>query len=360
MALASARLSTSRFLMGGLLALSVMPAMAEPPEEGPFTYELYLSLRMQAESVRPDNTDALSDYRGLRDAFSRVGVNAQYAFDDDTAVFAQLEIPFDAANIRFRDSYDQGGLGRENRENLRVARLGLSSRLGTLVAGQQWMPYYNAILFPVDQFSTFYSGFASYTTFRVKETLAYESPDLNGFSFGGSYSSAAGNSRSPSRIEDRRMQAVASYQYDNTRLAVGIDDRGNGQGFDDKIYGATLSHNQGPWGLALKYEVTETDNPNSFFGDGAEAFNVYGSYTAGKNRYKLMLADVERYGEAVIHAGIDHQFNDDLTLFAEFYQEQETAALTCKKCGLDGFDAAAGGGKVIAIGFRYTLSSNSN
>ena len=76
----------------------------------------------------------------------------------------------------------------------------------------------------------------------------------------------------------------------------------------------------------------------------------------GSRLLKLMLADVESYGEAVIHAGIDHQYNDNLTLFAEFYQEQETAALTCKQCGLDGFDAAAGGGKVIAVGFRYNLS----
>ncbi|HET8808047.1 MAG TPA: porin [Methylophaga sp.] len=358
MALASARLSTSKLLVSSLMALSISPVMAEEESENnPFSYELYLSLRMQAESVQPDNTAALDDYRGLRDAFSRVGVNAQYAFDKDTALFAQLEIPFDAANIRFRDSYDQGGLGRDDRESLRVARLGLSSTMGTLVAGQQWMPYYNAILFPVDQFSTLYSGFASYTTFRVKETLAYQSPILNGFSFGGSYSSAAGNARSPSRIDDRRIQTVASYQLDNTRLSIGMDDRGNARGFEDKIYGATISHNRGPWNLALKYEVTDTDNPNSFFGDGAEAVNIYASYRHGDNVFKLMTANVESYGEAIIHAGIDHHFNDELTLFAEFYQEQETAALTCKKCGLDGFNAAASGGKVIAVGFRYSLSS---
>lgn len=356
MALASARFSTTRLIMSSLFILTAAPVAADPQQTGPFSYELYLSLRMQAESVRPDNTSALSDYRGLRDAFSRVGVNAQYAFDADTALFAQLEIPFDSANVRFRDSYDQGGLGRDNAEDQRVARLGLSSRFGTLVAGQQWMPYYNAITFPVDQFSTFYSGFATYTTFRVKETIAYESPVLNGFSFGGSYSSQAGNARSPSRIEDRRIQAVASYQSGNSRLSVGMDDRGNAAGFDDKIYGATLSHNQGPWGLALKYEVTDTDNPNSFYGDGAEAFNIFGSYRLGDNLLKLMLADVESYGEAVIHAGVDHEYNDNLTLFAEFYQEQETAALTCKQCGLDGFNAAAGGGKVFAVGFRYNLS----
>ena len=126
MAFASARFSTTRLLVSSLLVLSVAPVAADPEQSGPFSYELYLSLRMQAESVRPDNTSALSDYRGLRDAFSRVGVNAQYAFDADTALFAQLEIPFDSTNIRFRDSYDQGGLGRDDAEDQRVARLGLT------------------------------------------------------------------------------------------------------------------------------------------------------------------------------------------------------------------------------------------
>lgn len=345
-------------MLATVLSMPISVVFAEPTETiaSPFSYAFYASLRMQAESVRPDNEAALGSYRGFRDAFSRVGVNLQYALSPQTAVFAQLEIPFDSANFRFRDSYDQGGAGRDSAEDQRIARVGISSHYGSIVAGQQWMPYYNAITFPVDQFSTFYSGFATYTTFRVKETIAYQSPDFNGFSFGGSYSSQAGNARSPSRIDDRRIQAVASYQHENTRLAVGMDDRGNGQGFSDRVYGATLLQNFGNWTAALKYEVTESNNPNSFFGDNAEAYNVFTSYRHGKNLYKVMLADVESYGEAVIHIGMDHHLTEDLTLFAEFYQEQETAALTAKQAGVDGFDAETGGGKIIAAGFRYSLS----
>ncbi|AFJ02984.1 Porin, Gram-negative type [Methylophaga frappieri] len=348
--------STVTGLLIGLTGLYFLPPSVMAEEDEPWSLEWYASLRMQAESVRPDQTDALADYRGFRDAFSRVGVRTEYAFNPRHQLFGQIEIPFDSVNMRFRDSYDQGGVGRDERESLRVARLGYRSPVGTLVAGQQWMPYYNAILLPVDQFSTFYSGFASYTTFRVKETLAYESPVWGGFSFGASYSSQAGNARSSSRIDDRRIQAVASYAIENHRLSVGMDDRGNAQGFSDRLYGATWSFNPGPWGLAVKYEVTDTDNPNSFFGDDAQAINVFGSYQYQNNVFKLMLANVEGYGEAIIHAGVDHKYSDNLTLFAEFYQEQETAALTCKRCGLAGFDAAASGGKVFAVGFRYNLS----
>lgn len=325
--------------------------------ESAFSYNVYGSIRMQAETVIPDNQQSMSAYRGLRDAYSRIGFNAAYTFSEDTSFFTQLELPFDSANFRFRDSYDQGKVGRDEAENIRVGLIGLNSPAGTVTAGQQWMPYYNAITFPVDQFSSFYSGFATYTTFRVKETLAYESPVWNGLSFGGSYSTRDGNIRSPSRIDDRRIQAVASYQFAaNTRLAIGMDDRGNASGYYDRLYGVTLSHASGPWSWAVKYELTDTDNPNSFYGDNAQAFNLYSAYFHGKNTYKIMLADVEAYGEAVIHLGIDHRINEDLRLFAEFYQEQETAAMTDKQAGLDGFDANISGGKLLLIGFRYDLN----
>ncbi|MDO8825583.1 porin [Methylophaga sp.] len=326
-------------------------------DESAFSYNLYSSIRMQAEMVAPDNQQTMSAYRSLRDAYSRVGFHAAYTFSENTSLFTQLELPFDSANFRFRDSYDQGGVGREKAENIRVGLIGLNSQVGTITIGQQWMPYYNAITFPVDQFSSFYSGFATYTTFRVKETLAYESPMLKGFTFGGSYSTGHGNIRSPSRIDDRRIQAVVSYQLtDAMRLAIGMDDRGNASGYKDILYGMTLSHAKGPWSWAVKYEITDTDNPNSFYGDKAQAVNLYSAYSHGKNIYKIMLANVESYGEAIIHLGIDHRINEDFRLFAEFYQEQETAAITKKQAGLDGFDANISGGKLFLLGFRYDLN----
>lgn len=343
-------------LLAKTLWLHLFAATSLQAEEAAFSYNLYGSIRMQAETVNPDNNQTMSSYRGLRDAYSRIGVNAAYAFSDETSLFAQLELPFDSVNFRFRDSYDQGGLGRDSAENVRVGLIGVTSPAGTVTAGQQWMPYYNAITFPVDQFSSFYSGFATYTTFRVKETLAYESPLWKGFNFGGSYSTRHGNQRSPSRIDDRRIQTVASYQLGNSRLAIGMDDRGNPAGFRDRLYGLTYSYVAGHWSAAVKYEVTDTDNPDSFYGDNAQAVNLYGAYHHGKNTYKVMLAKVESYGETVIHLGVDHRINTNLRLFAEFYQEQETAAMTGKHEGVDGFDAAISGGKLFLVGFRYDLN----
>lgn len=347
--------SISRLLMS---LISVVPAttFAEQESLSKFSFQPYVSIRMQAESVTPDNEAALGDYRALRDAYTRVGFSAAYDFSQDYALFAQLEIPFDSVNFRFRDSYDQGGAGRDSAEDQRVARFGLRSPYGELVAGQQWMPYYNAITYPVDQFSSFYSGFATYTTFRVKETLAYRSPYVNGFRVSGSYSSAAGNARSPSRIDDRRIQAAVNYVYEDTALAIGMDDRGNAAGYQDRIYGASISQNLDAFNVSLKYELIDTDNPNSFFGDNSQAFTIFTSYVRGKNTYKALLANVEGYGEAVMHLGIDHQYSQNLRFFAEYYQEQETAAIVGKHEGTAGFNAAAGGGKLFTVGFRYDIN----
>ena len=41
-----------------------------------------------------------------------------------------------------------------------------------------WMPYYNAIAYPVDMFSSYYSGFATYTTFRQGDTISYYTPSF--------------------------------------------------------------------------------------------------------------------------------------------------------------------------------------
>ena len=341
-------------------AAGAEPLPAEEDSHG-WHYDFYGSLRMQAETVRPGNRDALSAYSGIRDAYSRLGVNAHYEWAGGTRLFGQIELPFDSANMRMHDPYDQGGVGRTDRDGrkdparTRIARAGLEGALGTLSVGQQWMPYYNAISAPLDWFSTYYSGFATYTSFRVENTIAYYSPDLNGFGLAFSYSNDRGNRRSPARIDDRRIQGTVSYALDDFTVAAGVDDRGNADGYRDRIYGLSGTYTRGSWYFAAKYEVTDNNVPDSFYGDGSRAVNLLASYTAGRNTYKAMVARVKNYGDNIIHLGVDHQYNEALTLFAEYYREQETAAITSERGGLAEFDAAARGGQVLAVGLRYNF-----
>ncbi|THC44516.1 porin [Massilia sp. Mn16-1_5] len=310
--------------------------------------DFYGSLRTQLESVRPDKREQTGAYTSLRDAYSRLGVKFDYPLNATLALDGQLELPFDSVNLRLRDPYDQ-------RENIRIARIGLRGGFGSLSYGQQWMPYYNAVAAPVDMFSTYYSGFATYTVFRVARTLAYASPDLNGFSVGAAYAGSRANLSSTSRIDARRWQAVASYTLGDTRIAAGIDDRGDAGCGRNRIYGFSASHKIDKLYLALKYEIFDTKNrhPGSFSSDGNRAINLFGSYVLGKSTFKLMLARLDNYGGNIVHAGIDYALSDRHTLFAELYREADTAALTARRGGLADIDARMAGGRALAVGLRY-------
>ncbi|MGI4718819.1 MAG: porin [Janthinobacterium lividum] len=317
--------------------------------------DFYGSLRIQAETVSPDRDERLDSYVGMRDAYSRVGVKIDRPLGGELALTGQLELPVDTANFRMRDPYDQGDAGRPHGERIRLAQLGLRGRFGAVSYGQQWMPYYNAIAAPVDMFSTYYSGFATYTVFRVSQTLAYSTPEVAGLSFSAGYAGSSGNARSTSRIDAPRRQLTATYRFGDTRLAAGLDDRGDAGYGRNRLYGLSASHQAGPLYLALKVERFDTGNRQrgSFSSDGNTAVNLFGSYVVGKTAFKLMLANVENYGDRIVHLGIDHQLSDAMKVFAEYYREGETSVLTPRRGGMDDFDAGISGGQALAVGIRY-------
>lgn len=317
--------------------------------------DFYGSLRLQAESVRPDRTQRVGDYSAWRDAYSRLGVRAQTTLAPGLSAYGQLELPVDAANLKLRDPYDQGDTARPDGQRLRLAYAGLRGRYGALSYGQQWLPYYNAIAAPVDLFSSYYSGFATYTTFRVADTLAYVSPEFQGWQFAYAYTGREGHERSTSRIADARRQYTLGYTYGETRLAAGLDDRGDAGYGRNRLYGLSASHRTGALYLAAKYETFDTGNttPGGFASDGNRALNLLASYTAGRNTFKLMRAKVEGWGEHITHLGLDHQYTDSLKLFVEYYRETETAAITRPRGGLNDYDASLSGGSVLLAGLRW-------
>lgn len=334
--------------LSGCLSCAGLAAQEAP------SVDFYASLRSQVEAVAPDRDERLDSYVGFRDAYSRVGVKIDYPLGAALALTGQLELPVDTANFRMRDPYDQGDAGRPHGERIRLAQIGVRSGFGTLSYGQQWMPYYNAIAAPVDMFSSYYSGFATYTVFRVAQTLAYTTPDIAGFSLSAGYTGSSGNARSTSRIDARRRQLALSYAFGNTRLAAGVDDRGDAGYGRNRLLGLSASHQAGPLYLAAKYERFDSGNrqPGGFSSDGNEAVNLFGSYAMGKTTFKLMLARVENYGDDIVHLGVDHQFSDDFKVFAEYYREGSTAVLTPRRGGLDDFDAGISGGQALAVGLR--------
>ncbi|OOG27841.1 porin [Thioalkalivibrio denitrificans] len=316
-----------------LIAAAAVLALAAPAYADDLNFSFYGSARIHAEAVQPDDTSELDSYTALRDAYSRIGFNADYALTPNVELFGQLELPLDLPNKAVQDPWDQD-------QDIRIGQIGLRGDFGTFAYGQMWLPYYNAIAFPVDMFSSYYSGFATHTVFRRGDTIAFYSPGFNGLSFSAAWSEDHGD-------DDDRLQLTASYGFNDTTISMGIDDLGGDN--DTRIYGASLMHTMGNLYIGAKYEVFDT---KADF-DGNEAMNLYVGYTLGKNTFKAMVAKVEGFGENIFHAGWDHQFNDQLKFFVEYYYEEETAAITEKYGGLAETDFGGDGGQVFLGGLRY-------
>jgi len=311
-------------------------------------FDFYGSLRFHAEAVSPDKDNALDSYTGWRDAYSRLGFKAHQQLGDGADAYAQLELPLDLPNKAVQDPWEQS-------QDIRIAKVGIKGVFGNLSIGQMWLPYYNAIAYPVDMFSSYYSGFATYTSFRKGNTLAYYSPAFSDFSVGFGYSLDHGAAKA-NGDSDNRLQATLSYQLGDMTLAAGIDDLGGA--YDSRILGASLS-----WQamkdlyIGAKHEQHDSKIDSGYGANGDTAVNLYAGYTVGNNTYKIMLANMDNYGEGILHLGWDHQYRDDLKFFVEFYREQETAAITEEQGGLNETCWSCSGGHVVAAGLRYDFKS---
>ncbi|MET0090604.1 MAG: porin [Candidatus Thiodiazotropha sp.] len=311
-------------------------------------YDFYGSIRVHGEYVSPDDDQTMDSYTGWRDAYSRLGVNAKHAFNDQITAYAKLELPLDIPNKAVQDPWDQD-------EDIRVGKIGVKGAFGDISVGQMWMPYYNAIAYPVDMFSSYYSGFATYTTFRKGDTLAYYSPRILGLSGSFGYSLDNGASDSNGDMDDR-VQGTLSYQYGDITVSGGFDHLGGSN--DATILGTSLM-----WQLmndlyiGAKYEQHKSDIDSGYGADGDHAMNLYAGYTLGQNTFKAMVADVEHYGETILHLGWDYQYQEDLKFFVEYYQEDETAAITQKYGGMNETCWSCNGGQVVAAGLRYDFGA---
>jgi len=329
-----------------LLAAAIAGSLVAPTvvAADPIEFDFYGSLRLQYEAVDPDGA---SSYTGFRDAYSRIGFNANAPIADGVNAFAQLELPLDLANGAVQDPFD-------NDEDIRIAKIGANTDFGTFIYGQDWMPYYNVIAYPVDMFSSYYSGFATFTAFRVSDSVIYYSPDFNGLSFGAAYSNKGGYGKADGSADDR-WQLTASYSFGDTTLSAGIDDVGGAENW--RFYGLSLMHTIDNLYIGAKIEYIDSDQDEKGFGrDGDTAMNLYAGYTMGKNTLKGMIAEVDGYGGTIFHIGVDHDFSDRLTLFVEYYTEDEGAAIpTLKARDSAPLDAFGEGGGAFAMGARYSF-----
>jgi predicted porin len=334
----------------GLIAGFAWPNLAHAELQ----IDAYGSARIQAESVNPDQNVSFDSgeqgsYVGVRDAYSRLGFNANWQLAQDFNWFGQLEIPFDIANWKVQDPY-------ADFRDIRVSKVGLETPVGTLSYGQMWLPYYNAISYKVDRFSTYYSGYATYATFRLNNTVSYYSPDIKGWSFALAAIGTSDENALEGRSEET-FQATLSYAFGATDLSFGLDDqRGND---NSRLLGFALGHQLDRLYFGAKYEVFQSDKATGYGSDGSSVVNVYADYDLRPIVVKVMVAEVEYFGDQILHLGMDYKMNKTTKLFAEYYQQESQAAISNRQAGgsdngVTNFaDPLNGGGNVLAFGVRY-------
>lgn len=334
--------------------IALLPLMAMTQTGQAVELNLYGSLRTQIESVAPD-TATDQDYTGVRDAYSRVGAQLTHTLENDVTLDAKVELPVDSANGDIQDPWDQEN-DISDTADVRVARVKVSTpEYGSVWVGQDWMPYYNDIAYPVDYFSSYYSGFATFTTFRKDQTIAYSSPDIKGVKFNAAHSMGNGGTQANGDSDDRN-QATVSYTAGDTKLALGIDDIGGAS--DLQIVGVSLAQTLGDFYVGAKYEQhnSNIDDETVYGHDGSAAANLYAQYNTGKHTVKGHVARVDNYGEDIFHLGYDYQLNKKTKLFAEYYSEDTGGAITTERGGYrDTFWAE--GGSAFAVGVRYDFGT---
>ncbi len=320
-------MSIKNVLFYSLIPLSVVATVQANATSNRLDWELYGSLRLAGEAVdAARNTD---NYDGLRDAYTRFGAKAIYDINDKWSILGQVEVPYDLANKELQSPWDAS-------EDHRIAKLQISSPLGTVWYGRGWLAFYNYITYPVDYFSSYYSGWQTYTSFRKSQTVYYSSPTFAGFKF--DYANTDDD-------DNDRNQYVLSYSSAGLRLAIARDNYDGAT-----IDGASVSYTSGPWYLAVKYE--EQDREHASDRDTIAGLVQYA--IDEKNTLRGYLADGEGVGEEVFQLGFDHQYNDVTKFFVEYYSENGAAAVNADK---DPHKYKAVGGSVFTIGVRYDFST---
>lgn len=319
------------------------------------TVSPYGSLRMQLETVAVDQAVAGEDasYQGIRDAYSRLGIKADYPIDATWDLKAQLEFPVNIQTLQAEDpAYFQGFYKQNN--SPRIGQLTVNhSQLGTVAFGMQWLAYYNHIGAPLDYFSSFYSGYATYATFR-REALTYTTPQWHGVQL--TASAVDMIHRQDSAYLDT-LQWALSFQEGDLSIGLGYEQQPQS---DPSLWGISATYQLDQWYLATKFEQYQTTGSGT---DNPVLKTILLSYQLPKWTFKgrLSAGDSDSTGTAFFQGNsyqleADYQVNADLKLFLNYFYEQNSYAIL--KPNAQSFDTLSAfgtesNGRVFSVGLGY-------
>jgi predicted porin len=204
-------------------------------------------------SFRPQytNQDSASI---IRDGGSRWGIQGTHDLGNGAESFYHLERKFDTSNANF--STDG-----------RLAFAGLRGGWGSLTAGQQWVPYYDAVVSPNDPFPTIgatnWYGIAAGQLNRVGNNLTYKLP--GGMAIGGGLAVIVDGDRDePGVVEDNDIDSTSlglTAKAGPVDLGFGWNEVSSAafNGDDVTRIGLTAAMDAGPVRLGIMWENVDID-----------------------------------------------------------------------------------------------------
>ncbi|TCO83321.1 putative porin [Plasticicumulans lactativorans] len=236
--------------------------------------------------------------------------------------------------------------------NQRLSWVGLKGGFGSVTAGRQWSPYYNAV--GIDDVFNGDDGGASYyylgMPHRISNAVVYTSPSFSGLTLAGAITmDGAGNDLDdPLKKSDGVDLYDLAASYKNGPLVLGAAYRGFESVAGGESGNAFYGSDGHVWGLAASYEFFNALNLIASYQDaeftdgfGAKAYSITGEYKFGANTLRAAWGrfDVDDADENYDNWRVGYQYNlsKRTRLWAEYRDS----------------DFASQGASVVAFGHEY-------
>ena len=292
------------------------------------------------------------DHLEIQDAYSGIGIKGEQAIEQRLTIFYDYALALDISSGKLAENPQTSWEGPDVEEN--VAKVGVKGTFGTVSVGRMWNAYYNRVAYTTDRFSSGWTGFDTYAPFQLDRLLAYQSPDMSGFSF--AVNLKIEDSKKEGAEQDRYIAAI-SYQTGDTVIHVGYDSVTGGA----DLLGVSASQAIGALTLSAKAErFTDAD------ADDGSLLTLLLTYQQGKNLFKFHVADgdypaylgIRDNAGSEVGIGVDHRINEQLYVFAEIHHSQDYCAYDLTEGDGNGSYTNGVAGiacDVVSIGSHYSF-----
>ena len=294
-------------LVKSVLSASILAAAAQTA----VAIETDVSASIRVAYIGGDGHDSTSPAgeTGWHDAYSNVTFNASEDLGS-TKLSYQFSLWADPTGSLDNDMNEKG---------VRTHFIQLSGDFGAVSFGENWSPFYNAIIWGAgaDRFNGYYTGYGvpGFDS-RTTDTVFYSSPDINGLKINASIGTNSTTTKhGATQFDDHRELALTYQLNDNIMIAAAMTD-GDSDAQKDK--GVGISYTKDAITINANYMTTEEDGV-LYSGDYS---NLYAQYDINdQTSLRAAIGSADGYVGGNYTLGASHQYDESIRVFAEYYSD---------------------------------------